>query len=222
MGVLPTRLVDLSRLELVVVTDGQGDLARLLHVVGAACAGGVRCVQLREPQWTAATLLDAAERLRPLLDEHDGWLLVNDRVDVAATGVAHGAQVGHRSLPPTIAREVLGPGAVLGFSAHDARELDLAAEAGCDFALLSPVWATTSKPGVAPLGLATAAALTAGARLPVVWLGGIDGVHAAMAPRGASRGRPAGLAVRSAVMSAADPQQAAATLLETFRRTGVT
>ena len=34
-------------------------------------------------------------------------LLVNDRLDVALAGAAHGAQVGHRSLPPEIARRVV-------------------------------------------------------------------------------------------------------------------
>lgn len=217
MGGPPLRNLDLSRLALVVVTDGLGDLARLAAIVGAACAGGVRCVQLREPQWSARTLLAAAERLRPLLDACDGWLLVNDRVDVAAAGAAHGAQVGHRSLPPGLARQVLGPTAVLGCSAHDAAELEAGAAGGCDFALLSPVWPTTSKPGVAPLGPARAAMLTARASLPVVWLGGADATTVAEVAHVGRQGRPIGIAVRSAVMAAPDPQQAAAALLAACR-----
>lgn len=212
-----SRTFDPTQLELVVITDGRGDVARLLTIVAAACAGGVRCVQLREPQWSARTLLDAAERLRPMLEARGGILLVNDRVDVAAAGAAHGAQVGHRSLPPALARRVLGPAAVLGFSAHDERELDLAAGAGCDFALLSPVWPTTSKPGATPLGLSPAGAWTAGARLPVVWLGGVDAVRVADLAGVPAGGRPAGIAVRSAVMAAADPEHAAAELLRAFR-----
>lgn len=217
MVALPSRTFDPTQLELVVITDGCGDLPRLQAIVAAACAGGVRCVQLREPQWSARTLLDAAERLRPLLEARGGILLVNDRVDVAAAGAAHGAHVGHRSLPPALARRALGPAAALGFSAHDERELELAAGAGCDFALLSPVWPTTSKPGAAPLGLSRAAAWTAAARLPVVWLGGVEaGLVAGLADVPAD-GRPAGLAVRSAVMAAADPEFAAAALLRAFR-----
>lgn len=203
-------------LKLVVITDGRGDVVRLEAIVHAAVAGGARCVQLREPRWTARVLHQACERLLPLLAENGGVLLVNDRLDVAAAGVAHGAQIGHKSLPPDLARRVLGPHAVLGFSAHDQGELDQAAAGGCDFALLSPVWPTDSKPGLPHLGEGRAANLTAAARLPVVWLGGVTAAHAprlAALPRGQ---RPVGIGVRGAVMHATDPRQAVVDLLAAF------
>ncbi|MCC7061175.1 MAG: thiamine phosphate synthase [Planctomycetes bacterium] len=203
-------------LRLVLVTDGRGDLPRLEAIVKEAVAGGVRCVQMREPHWSARMQLVATERLAVLLEGKGGLLLVNDRVDVAAAGPAHGAQVGHRSLPPEVARRVLGPAAVLGYSAHDQAELDLAAAAGCDFALLSPVWATTSKPGMPHLGEARAAGLTSTARLPVVWLGGVTAASAARIADLPTHQRPAGIAVRSAIMEAADPRYAAAALLRAF------
>ncbi|MBX3463505.1 MAG: thiamine phosphate synthase [Planctomycetes bacterium] len=205
--------LDPSLLRLVVITDGRGDLARLEAVLGAATAAGARCVQLREPQWSARQLMHACERLLPLLEAVRGLLLVNDRLDVVAARMAHGAQIGHRSLPPDVAREVVGPRSVLGFSAHDRDELEAAAAAGCDFALLSPVWATTSKPGLPHLGSARAAQLTAAARLPVAWLGGIGAAQAAAVANVPPAGRPAGIAVRSAVLAAADPGAAVHELL---------
>lgn len=216
MAGTPSHPLDLSPLHLVLITDGRGDLVRLETVVAAAVAGGVRCVQLREPHWSGRMLWHAAERLRPLLDGVQGWLLVNDRVDIAACGAAHGAQVGHRSLPPDQARRVLGAERRLGYSAHDQAELDLAAAAGCDFALLSPVWPTTSKPGGAHLGEPRAIALTSQARLPVVWLGGITAAAAARIADLPANGRPVGIAVRSAIMAADEPRYAAAALLRAF------
>jgi len=139
-------------------------------------------------------------------------VLVNDRVDVAATRAAHGAQIGHRSLPPELARDVLGPHATLGYSAHDEQELAQAA-AHCSFALLSPVWPTSSKPGAAFLGVERAARLTVAARLPVLWLGGVDEQTIASLRDAPAEGRPAGVAVRSAIMRADDPQRAARALL---------
>jgi thiamine-phosphate pyrophosphorylase len=206
----------LEVLRLVLVTDGKGDLARLEAIVAAAVAGGVRCVQIREPQWSARMLAQAAERLRPALAAAGGVLLVNDRVDVAAAGCADGAQIGHRSLPADLARRALGHDRLLGYSAHDQAELDLAAAAGCDFALLSPVWPTASKPGMPHLGEARAAALTAAARLPVVWLGGINAANAARIGDMQAAGRPVGIAVRSELMGATDPRYAAAALLRAF------
>jgi thiamine-phosphate diphosphorylase len=206
------RRLDPSVLRLVIVTDGVGDLERIADVVARATAAGARCVQLREPKWSARQLMRGCERIVPLLEAVDGIVLVNDRLDVAAARMAHGAQIGFKSLPPDIAREILGPGAVLGYSAHDQEELDLAAEAGCDFALLSPIWPTSSKP-VPHLGEARAVRLTATARLPVVWLGGVHVRHAARVGQLTGYERPAGVAVRSAVMGAEDPGAAVRRLL---------
>lgn len=217
MGTSELRSSLLPKLRLVLVTDGRGDVLRLEAVVRAAVEGGVRCVQLREPHWSARALLQGAERLRPLLAAVDGLLLLNDRVDVAAAGAADGAQVGHRSLPPELARRVLGNARVLGYSAHDQGELDLAAASGCDFALLSPVWPTTSKPGMAHLGEPLAMTLTAAARLPVVWLGGITATNAARIADLPPAARPVGIAVRSAIMAADDPRYASAALLRSFQ-----
>jgi thiamine-phosphate pyrophosphorylase len=208
------RPFDPSVLQLVLVTDGRGDPARLERIVAEVVAAGVRTVQLREPALSARVLLRTCERLLPVLAATRGLLLVNDRVDVAAAGVAHGAQIGHRSLPPELARAVLGPQPVLGLSAHDRGELDLATAGGCDFALLSPVWPTSSKPGAPHLGAVRAGQLTAGGRVPGGWLGGVSvGMLPGLAalPKIA---RPVGFAVRSAIMEATDPGAAAAELLE--------
>jgi thiamine-phosphate pyrophosphorylase len=202
------------RLRLILVSDGVGDPRRIEEVVQAALRGGCRCVQLREPRWSARAMLRACEALRPMLDAVDGLLLVNDRVDVVAAGVAHGAQVGHRSLPPATARAVLGRNLVLGYSAHDEQELDEAADGGCNFALLSPVWRTTSKPDAAFLGVARAGALTEAARVPVVWLGGVDVATMAELVDVPAGQRPVGVAVRSAIMATADPEAATRALLQ--------
>lgn len=200
-------------LRLILVTDGIGDATRLQQIVTAAIEGGVRCVQLREPRWSARQLLLACEILKPMLDSVHGLLLVNDRLDVAATGAAHGAQIGHRSLPPELARKVVGPSSVLGYSAHNAAEMSLAAKHGCDFALLSPVWPTSSKPSVAPLEVSRAAQLTEQAPLPIAWLGGVNPTTIHQIHDVAESQRPVGVAVLSAIMQSDDPKTTAAQLL---------
>ncbi len=201
-----------ARLRVCLVTDGHGDLPRIERVVAAVLEGGCLTIQLREPAWSARELWQACRRLRPHIDAAGGWLLVNDRVDVAATGVAHGAQVGHRSLPAAEARAVLGAAAVVGASVHDAAQLAGAAAARCTFALLAPVWPTSSKPGATALGLARAVEWTRCAALPVLWLGGVDAATAAQVRALPPGDRPAGLAARSALMDAADPAAVAAAL----------
>lgn len=202
-----------ERLRLVLVTDGVGDPNRIVEIAREAVAGGVRCLQLRESTWTARSMVRACESLLPVLQAVDGLLLVNDRVDVAASELAHGAQIGHRSLPPQLARRVLGVDGVLGYSAHDEDELIEAHRSGCDFALLSPVWPTTSKPGASFLGIQRASQLTEAASLPVVWLGGVHMETAHEIAQVPIDQRPVGVAVRSAIMLSERPRAAARDLL---------
>ncbi len=206
----------LAPLRVLLITDGSGDPRRIERLVTAAIHGGVRAVQLREPNLTARELGRLCAQLWPIVDDLGGVLLVNDRLDVAAAGLAHGAQVGHRSLAPALARAVLGPTRWLGASVHAAGELAGVAAAGADFALLAPVWPTAAKPGQPALGLELAAAWTAAAPLPVLWLGGVGaglaGSVAALPPSA----RPAGVAVCSAICAARDVEAAAGELIAAF------
>jgi 8-oxo-dGTP diphosphatase len=68
-------------------------------------------------------------------------------------------------------------------SCHDASELAQAERLRCDFAVLGPVQATASHPGVAPLGWSAFAALREASTLPIYGIGGlgIEDIEAARA-----------------------------------------
>lgn len=208
----------IDALRLMLITDGAGDPGRLLRMVVAAIAGGVRCVQVREPRMSTRELLDLCEELRPRLEGVEGVLLVNDRVSLAASGAAHGVHLGQRSLPPRATRGVLDAcrdDAIVGLSVHDAAQLRGAN--GADYVILAPVFPTESHPGAPGLGPAAAAALAAATELPAVWLGGIDlGTLDLVVPH-----RPAGVAVMRAITAAADPAAAAAALSQALRARGI-
>ena len=72
-------------------------------------------------------------------------------------------------------RQSGGEGALqlVGASAHSAAEIAEAAALGADYATLSPIFATTCKPGAVPLGIAALAAVCQKSPLPVFALGGI-------------------------------------------------
>ena len=72
-------------------------------------------------------------------------------------------------------RQSGGEGAVqfVGASAHSASELAGAAALGADYATLSPIFATTCKPGAVPLGIAALAAVCQKSPIPIFALGGI-------------------------------------------------
>jgi thiamine-phosphate pyrophosphorylase len=185
-----------------------------LAAIAAAVAAGVDWVQLRERGLAAGALLawvDAVATSARSAASDGGRrvaILVNRRVDVALAAEADGVHLGFDAIAPAQARGLVGPGRLVGVSAHAPGELPAAAAEGADYAHLAPIFAPFSKaPERAPLGLAAlAAARDAG--LAVLAQGGIDAARAADAVRGGA----AGVAVTGAVLGAADPGAAARAL----------
>ena len=151
----------------------------------------VRERHLAEPQRRG--LLD---RVEALLDGVGGLLLAASPPLGARSGVHLRAAEPVPSPRP----------AVVGRSCHGRGELAAAAEDGCDYATLSPIFATASKRGYGP-ALGTEA--LRGCPLPVYALGGVSAANAA-ACRAAGA---AGVAVMGAVMRAPDPARTVAELL---------
>jgi len=202
-----TRAPDLTALRTVLLTDGRGDGERIVAIARAAVAGGIRAIQLREFEMTARQIAALCAPLRDLLAPVHGLLIVNDRADVVAAGLADGVHLGHRSLGPAEVREFLPAGALLGCSCHDAEEL----RAAClvDYVVLAPVFATNSKPGATPLGIEPAAQLVLSSPRPVVLLGGITPANV----RQARQIGAYGVAAMGGVCDATDPQAVVAALV---------
>jgi thiamine-phosphate pyrophosphorylase len=185
----------------VVVTDRRQARRPLPEVIEAAVAGGARWVLLREKDLPRAERATLAARLRETLAPVEGRLIVagpdplgGDAVHLAANDPDGREVVGHGGEPAQVR--------LVGRSCHSTTEIDrLTVE---NYLTVSPVFASTSKPGYGPaLGLAGLAALCEHARpRPVLALGGVEEPRqvAACVAAGA-----AGVAVMGAVMRAADP-----------------
>ena len=144
--------------------------------VEAALKGGVDAVLVREKQMDSARLLAFCSRLRELTSRYDARLLVHTQADVAQAVSADGVHVASNDIAELAAmrRWLNNPDMSLSASCHDAADLQAAADAGADFALLSPVFPTTSHPGTPHLGIEGFKALATAAALPVVALGGVS------------------------------------------------
>ncbi len=187
---------DLPRL--LVLTDRTLATRPLRDVVAAAVDGGAPAVLLREKDLPVAERARLADELRAVLG---GVLLV-----LAGTSLRPGPGEG---VHLAAADEVPTPRpARLGRSCHDAAEV--AAAGGCDWVTVSPVWATSTKPGYGPaLGPDGLAELVPGAP-PVYALGGVTGPEQVRACRAAGA---YGVAVLGAVMRAEHPDRIVAALL---------
>ena len=120
----------------------------------AACiSGGVDLVQLRDKQLDARPLLTRAALARRVCHDHGVPFVLNDRPDLALEVEADGAHVGQDDAPPALARRLLGPDAIVGFSTHAPAELDAAAGEPADYLSAGPVSPTPTKPGRPGTGL---------------------------------------------------------------------
>ncbi|HET7854257.1 MAG TPA: thiamine phosphate synthase, partial [Candidatus Methylomirabilis sp.] len=160
---------------LYVITDRTQTLGRSLEeVVRASIQGGARVFQLREKDLEARELTALAERLLQLITPARGFLLINDRIDVALATGADGAHLSQRGLPPAVARRLLGPTRLLGVSCHSLAEAEEAHQGGADFILLGPIFYTPSKASYGPpVGLELLREVRPNIRLPIFAIGGI-------------------------------------------------
>src|SRR5215471_5022866 len=165
----------LAAARLYLCTDGrrrQGDLGEFLD---AALAGGVDIVQLREKGLEAGEELALLEAFADACRRHACLLAVNDRADIALAAGADVLHLGQDDLPVPVARQILGPGPLVGRSSHSPSQSSAAAaEEGVDYFCAGPLWTTPTKPGRPSTGLGLLSCeACAGAARPWFAIGGI-------------------------------------------------
>lgn len=193
-------------LSLYLVTDrqlaGQRDLADLIQ---KAIAGGVTVIQLREKDLPAREFYELALKIKQSIPPGIP-LIINDRLDIALASGADGLHLGQSDLPAAVARQCLGPEAIIGLSAENLDQLKEASRLPVDYLAISPVFPTPTKTDTGPAwglnGLKTARQLTT---LPLVGIGGINEAKAAAVIKAGADG----VAVVSAICSSPDPEEAA-------------
>ncbi len=197
--------------QLCLVTDSALANGRALAgIVAAAVKGGVTLVQLREKTASTRTFIEQARVLKRLLAPLRVPLLINDRIDVALAAGADGTHVGQQDMPVALARQLLGPVAIIGLSITELdqvrdRDVELA-----DYLGVGPIFAQSTKLDAMPLlGLDGLAEVRGATGKPIVAIGGVSAANAdAVRSAGAD-----GIAVVSAIMGADDPRAAAAALV---------
>ncbi len=87
---------------------------------------------------------------------------------------ADGVHVGQDDAPPSLARRILGPGAIVGLSTHSPAELARADQEPVDYLSAGPVVPTPTKPGRPGTGEEYAALAVARSHVPVFVTGGVS------------------------------------------------
>ncbi len=186
---------------ILLITDRSQASRPLPDVVAAAFDGGCRWVSLREKDLPAHERRRLAEALLKRAEPYKAQVGVHDDVALAAS-------LGLRALHlPTggdirAAKRQADPRCLIGRSCHSPAEVTAAAAGSADYASLSPIFLTQSKPGYGPaLGIERLAAIAEGCALPLVALGGLTPDRTAACREAGAKG----VAVMGEIMRADDP-----------------
>lgn len=178
----------------------------LLETLEQALSAGVRLVQLREKDLSAAELWPIAQQLRDMTRRYSAQLIINDRIDLALACDADGVHLGAHSLPVAETRKLLGPHRLIGASTHSSNDILNAHQQGADFLTYGPVYYTPSKASFGPpQGLEKLEQACRMSPLPLFALGGVKSNHVQdVMSRGAN-----GIALISAIIASPQPAETA-------------
>ena len=143
--------------------------ARFMRALEHRLQAGLRLIQIREPNMSAASLERFASAVVAMAHAHGAQVLVNEDAALAERCAADGVHLKAANLRSLRERPQFR---LVGASCHDAVEMDLAAPLA-DFIVLGPVAPTPSHPGSATLGWSAFEGLVRGFSLPVYALGGM-------------------------------------------------
>ncbi len=196
-------------------TDARRERGDLADFADAVLAGGVDIIQLRDKgsageqrfgQLSTDGELAALEILADAANRHGALVAVNDRADIARAAGADVLHLGQDDLPLAVAREIVGPDAVIGRSTHETGEAARALMEDVDYFCVGPCWPTPTKPGRPAPGLDLVRAVASmSPDKPWFAVGGIDEQRLGeVLEAGARR-----IVVVRAITDAADPGAAA-------------
>jgi thiamine-phosphate pyrophosphorylase len=137
--------------------------------------GEATVVQLREKTLSPLEFYREASAAMRVARESNLKVIINDRVDIALALKADGVHIGQEDLPPEAARELLGPGVIIGISTHNLQQAILATKMPIDYIAIGPIFSTATKESPEPMvGLEGLAQVRqAVVDFPLVAIGGI-------------------------------------------------
>ncbi len=192
---------------LYLVTDrGMLGGKNLYKAVEEAVRGGVTLLQLREKDAGSGEFYNIAVEMKKLAGLFRTPLIINDRLDIALAVDADGLHIGQEDLPLEVARKLLGPGKILGYSVSNQAEAVYGEENGADYLGAGPVYHTGSKEvAIEPIGPAGLKRIKESVSIPVVGIGGIgiDNIGEV------KESGIAGISVISAILARPDIEEAA-------------
>lgn len=138
-------LVFLRQAKLYVLVDCKLPLDSFRQRIREISEAGVQLIQIRDKQAEPMTILEYSQIVIDTIDDAKTRLVINDRVDIAATTQVAGVHVGQEDLPVNASRRLLQPWQFLGLSTHNLQQVRLGVEWGVDYIGCGPTFPSTTK-----------------------------------------------------------------------------
>lgn len=113
--------------------------------------GGCRWVQLRVKDAPTALISAMADNAFYLCQQYNATFILDDRVDLVKFCNADGVHLGQNDMPVERARQILGPGYIIGATANTFEQVKAAYLAGADYVGVGPFRFTTTKKNLSPV-----------------------------------------------------------------------
>jgi thiamine-phosphate pyrophosphorylase len=157
-----------------IVDLGYVSADQVASVTSQLLAGGVDILQLRAKKLSADDITRLAEVMLPLTRAASVPLIINDHPAVAAKVGADGVHVGQEDDAVARARDIIGPGRIVGKSTHSLYQAETAQAEAPDYIGFGPLYATGTKPDYIPIGLNDIAEAHRRVNLPIFCIGGVN------------------------------------------------
>lgn len=151
-----------------------------LSYIQKALDAGCSWIQLRWKDQPEAALLELAYQVKEQCDQYQAALIINDHAAIVNAVDADGLHLGLTDMPVAEARQIIGPGKVIGGTANTMDDIRQRATEQCDYIGLGPFRFTTTKAKLSPvLGTAgyrsvTKAMAIESINIPIYAIGGIQ------------------------------------------------
>lgn len=201
---------------LYLITEGASlSTQDLISILEKSVEGGLQMIQIRRKHLTSEELEGELEQL---LFQRSGLLwILNRHVELVKKYKLDGVHLGESPQQVLEARKYLGEEFIIGYSAHEENEADLALQSGADYVSLSPIFSPISKFSPSqPWGIERLQAACKQVQGCIYALGGVNSTRV---PELRGTGVH-GLAVLGAIQSSENPKRITRELLELWESSG--
>tara|TARA_Y100000310_G_scaffold137282_1_gene136175 strand:- start:597 stop:1214 length:618 start_codon:yes stop_codon:yes gene_type:complete len=140
--------------------------------ISSALDANVKVIQLRDKYKDKSELLEDAYKIRELT-KNKALFIINDHIDIALEVDADGVHIGDTDIHPEKVRKLLKD-KIIGYSTHSLSQAIQASKFPINYLSVGPIFKTTTKPNLNPVGILLLKEVINKIKKPVVAIGGIN------------------------------------------------